>query len=73
MVFHDDHRHIRAGRAFRPESGADRPRLGFDVGADAISLQSGGNRNRYVGAARRGDDGARDLDLLLAKLKVEMA
>ena len=62
MAFRDDHRHIRAGRAFRPESGAD-----------AISLQSGGNRNRYVGAARRGDDGARDLDLLLAKLKVEMA
>ena len=39
--------------------------------ADTISDQSGGDRNRYASA--RGDDGARDLDLLLAKLKVDIA
>ena len=52
-VFRDDYRYLRAGGTFRPRtgSGADRPRLGFDIRAEAISRQSGADRNRYAGPA----------------------
>jgi uncharacterized protein with PIN domain len=73
-VCHDDYRYIRARRSLRPGTGKRsgsrvpwhlhqsrdcRLRICFEVG--------------FVMQGRRGYDGARDLDLLLAKLRVDIA
>ena len=72
-VCHNDHRHIRAGRSLRLRtgSGADRQVLASTLERmlSAANLVEVG----IVMQARRGDDGARDLDLLLAKLRVDIA
>ena len=71
-AFRNDHRYFRSGRNFGPGAGGGancaHPRL-YKRMLSAASLVEIG----IVMQARRGDDGARDLDLLLAKLRVEIA
>jgi len=64
-VFRDDYRYLRAGGTFRPRtgSGADRPRLGFEIREDALSAANLVEIGIVMQSRR----------VLLAKLKVEIA
>ena len=72
MVFHNDYRYVRTRRDLGTgtRGGADFAHARVDTRPHSIgcNLVEVG----IVMQARRGDDGARDLDLLLAKLRVEI-
>ena len=72
-VCHGDCRDIRARRSLRPGTEAERI---VRTRASALEWTLSAANVVEVGIvmqARRGDDGARDLDLLLAKLRVDTA